>query len=98
MSALGFTAEAFESGEDFLKSGRAQRTSCLIMDMQMPRMTGLELHARLVASGRAIPTILITAYPDNRGRARALEAGISGYLTKPFSEDALLDCIRFALD
>ena len=98
MSALGFIAEAFASGEDFLKSGLAQGTSCLIVDMQMPGMTGLELHARLVASGRAIPTILITAYPDNRGRARALGAGITCYLTKPFSEDALLDCIRFVLD
>jgi FixJ family two-component response regulator len=98
MSALGFTAEAFASGEDFLQSGRVQGTSCLIVDMQMPGMTGLELHARLVASGRAIPTILITAYPDNRGRARALDAGITYYLTKPFSEDALLACIRSALD
>ncbi len=98
MSALGLTAEAFASGEDFLKSGRVQGTSCLIVDMQMPSMTGLELHARLVASGRAIPTILITAYPDDRGRARASDAGISCYLTKPFSEGALIDCIRFALD
>jgi FixJ family two-component response regulator len=98
MSALGFTAEAFASGEDFLKSGGVQGTSCLIVDMQMPGMSGLELHAQLVASGRAIPTILITAYPGKRGRARALDAGITCYLTKPFSEDALLDCIRFALD
>jgi FixJ family two-component response regulator len=98
MNALGFVAEAFASGEDFLKSGRVQGTSCLIVDMQMPGMTGLELHARLVASGCAIPTIMITAYPDNRGRARALEAGIICYLTKPFNEDALLDCIRLALD
>jgi FixJ family two-component response regulator len=98
MSALGFTAEAFASGEDFLRSAHVQRTSCLIVDMQMPGMTGLELHARLVASGRAIPTIMITAYPDDRRRARALDAGITCYLAKPFSEDALLDCIRFALD
>lgn len=98
MCALGFAAEAFASGEAFLKSGRVKGTACLIVDMQMPGMTGLELHARLAASGRAIPTILITAYPDNRGRARALEAGIDCYLTKPFSEDALLDCIRSLLD
>jgi FixJ family two-component response regulator len=98
MSALGFPAEAFASGEDFLKSTHVRGTSCLIVDMQMPGMTGLELHARLVASDRAIPTILITAYPDGRGRARALDAGITCYLTKPFSEDALLDCIRLALD
>jgi FixJ family two-component response regulator len=98
MSALGFTAEAFASGEEFLKSAHVHGTACLIVDMQMPGMTGLELHARLVASGRAIRTILITAYPDSRGRARALDAGITCYLTKPFSEDALLDCIRFVLD
>ena len=98
MSALGFAAEAFASGDDFLKSDHVHGTSCLIVDMQMPGMTGLELHARLVASGWAIPTILITAYPDNRGRARALGAGITCYLIKPFSEDALLDCIRLALD
>jgi FixJ family two-component response regulator len=97
MCSLGFAAEAFASGEDFLKSGYPEGTSCLIVDMQMPAMTGLELHARLVASGRAIPTILITAYPENRGRARALDAGISCYLTKPISEDTLLDCIRLAL-
>lgn len=98
MSALGFLAEAFASAEDFLKSERFQRTSCLIADMQMPGMTGLELHARLVAVGRPIPMILITGYPDERSRARALEAGITCYLTKPFSEDALLDCIRSALE
>jgi FixJ family two-component response regulator len=98
MNALGFIAEAFASADDFLKSERVQGTSCLIADMQMPGMTGLELHARLVASGRSIPTILITAYPDERGRARALGAGILCYLTKPFSEDALLGCIRYALE
>ena len=98
MGALGFTAEGFASGDDFLESGRVQDTSCLIADMQMPGMTGLELHARLLGLRRPVPTILITAYPDNRGRARALDAGITCYLTKPFSEEALLDCIRIALD
>ena len=98
INALGFAAEAFASAEDFLKSERAQGTSCLITDMQMPRTTGLQLHMRLVESGRAIPTILITAYPDDRSRARALDAGIACYLTKPFSEDALLGCIRSALE
>lgn len=98
MNSLGFMAEAFASAEDFLTSERAQRTACLIADMQMPGMTGLELHARLVASGRTIPMILITGYPDDRSRARALKAGISYYLTKPFSEDALLSCIRSALE
>jgi FixJ family two-component response regulator len=98
MNALGFVAEAFSSAEDFLKSERLQGTSCLIVDMQMPGMTGIELHTRLVASGRTIPTILITAYPDARSRARALGAGIACYLTKPFSEDALLGCIHSVLE
>lgn len=98
ISSLGFNAEAFASGKDFLESGRVQGTSCLITDIQMPGMTGLELHAQLLASGHVIPTILITAYPNDRGRARASDAGIACYLTKPFSEDALLDCIHFALD
>jgi FixJ family two-component response regulator len=66
--------------------------------MQMHGTTGLQLHMRLVESGHAIPTILITAYPDDRTRARALDAGISCYLTKPFSEEVLLGCIRSALE
>jgi FixJ family two-component response regulator len=98
MNALGFTAEVFASAEDFLTSERAQGTSCLITDMQMPGTTGLQLHMRLVESGRTVPTILITAYPDDRSRTRALDAGIACCLTKPFSEDALLGCIRSALE
>lgn len=97
MKSLGFPAEAFDSAEAFLGSSRRHDTGCLIADVQMPRMTGLELHRRLVASGRPIPTILITAYPDERGRARALAAGVICYLTKPFDEDGLIGCIRLAL-
>jgi FixJ family two-component response regulator len=97
MRAFGFIAETFESATDFLKSAGAHRTSCLIVDMQMPGMTGLELHGRLVASGNPIPTILITAYPDDRVRARALKAGVKCYLSKPCSEDDLLGCIQSAL-
>ena len=97
MRALGFTSEAYPCAEDFLKSGRVQRTSCLIADVRMPGMTGLELHRRLVASGNPIPTVLITAHPDDGIRAAALQAGIICYLTKPFSEDDLLGCIHSAL-
>jgi FixJ family two-component response regulator len=97
MRAVGFRAETFESAQNFLKSEGARRTSCLILDMQMPGMTGLELHERLVASGNPVPTILITAYPDDRVRARALKAGVICYLSKPFSEDHLLGCIESAL-
>jgi FixJ family two-component response regulator len=92
--SLGYIAMAFEGAEDLLKSKRRRSVSCLIADVQMPGMTGLELHNRLVASGKPIPTILITAFPDERSRERALQAGVIGYLTKPFSEDDLLACIR----
>jgi FixJ family two-component response regulator len=98
MRALGFRAEAFASAEDFLKFDRLHSTACLIADVQMPQMSGLELHRRLVASGVSIPTILITAYPDDSMRARALEAGVVCYLTKPFHKDHLLDCIHSAID
>jgi FixJ family two-component response regulator len=97
MNAIDFIAEAFAPPADFLKSERLQHTACLIADMQMPGMTGLELHKQLVSPGRSIPTILITAYPDARTRARAQSTGVMCYLTKPFSEDALLGCIRSAL-
>ena len=97
MKSLGYAAVAFACAEDFLKSNRRDRTSCLITDMQMPGMSGLELHDNLVASGKPIPTILISAYPDERVRSRALQAGILGYLTKPFNEDSLLKHIRSAL-
>ena len=93
---LGFAAQAFASAEDFLNSAQLESTRCLIVDMQMPGMTGLELHDRLVDSGVAIPTLLITAYPDERIRVRAHESGVA-YLVKPVAEDDLLSCIRSAL-
>ncbi len=95
--SLGYVAIAFECAKDLLKSERGRRVSCVIADMQMPGMTGLELHQRLLASGKPIPTILITAYPDESVRDRALAAGVIGYLSKPFEEDNLLACIRSAL-
>ena len=95
--SLGYVAIAFDCAEDFLKSRRRRNVSCVITDVQMPGMTGLELHDRLVTSGAPIPTILITAFPDERARQRALQAGAIGYLTKPFSEDELLASIRSGL-
>ncbi len=97
MKSLGFTVEAFPSAEDFLASRHLRRTSCLIADVNMPGMTGLELHRRLKAAGKTIPTILITAYPDDGVRARALTNGVICYLSKPFDEDDLLVCISSAL-
>jgi FixJ family two-component response regulator len=98
ITAMGFIAEAFERPEDFLKSNRLHSTSCLIADVRMPGMTGIELHSRLVGSGYMIPTILITAFPDERDRSRALKAGVICYLAKPFKDDDLLACVRSALE
>jgi FixJ family two-component response regulator len=97
MQAMGFTIEAFASAVDFLASANVRHTSCLIVDVQMPRMTGTELHGRLVGSGYDIPTILITAYPDGSARTRALGQGVVGYLTKPIDEKVLLGCVESAL-
>lgn len=98
MEALGFTTEAFPSAAEFLACHNTVRTHCLIADVHMPGMTGLELHRHLMQSGRAIPTILITAYPDDNIRDRALRQGVVGYLQKPVNGDGLLRCIRAALD
>ena len=98
MKSLGFTVEGFPSAVDFLASPHVRDTSCLIADIHMPRMTGVQLHSRLVKSGYAIPTILITAYPDESVRACALTDGVICYLSKPLDEDALLRCVRSALD
>jgi FixJ family two-component response regulator len=98
MKSLGYTAEAFASAEEFLSSRRVPSTSCLIVDVQMPGMTGLELHRHLLASGKTIPTILITAYPEESMRERALGCGVVGYLRKPFDENDLLACIRSSLN
>ena len=91
----GFIAKGFASADAFLKSNRIRITSCLIADV-LPNMSGLALYGHLVAIGAPIPTILITAYPDEAVRARAMSAGVTGYLVKPFSEKALLDCIDSA--
>jgi FixJ family two-component response regulator len=95
--SLGYAAMAFDCAERLLKSRRRGGVSCLIADVQMPGMTGLELYQQLSASGKRIPTILITAYPDEGVRERALAAGVIGYLSKPFEEDDLLASIRSAL-
>src|SRR5882672_9868874 len=97
LNSMGFAAEAFERASDFLNSDRLESTSCLIADVQMPGMTGVELHSRLIGSGKFIPTILITAFPNDRDRGRALQNGVRSYLTKPFSDNELLACIREAL-
>src|SRR3984957_5501148 len=97
MRSLGYTVEAFPSAADFLASPRLGETACLIADVHMPVMTGLELHRRLIDMGHAIPTILVTAYPDNDVRARALNDGVVCYLRKPVDEKHLMQCLRAAL-
>lgn len=97
MRSVGYTAQSFASAREFLASRALRRTACLILDVNMPGMTGPELYGHLVASNIAIPTILITAYPDEEVRARALAAGAICYLGKPFDEATLLGCIHSAL-
>lgn len=97
MQAMSFAIEAFTSAVDFLASPNIRHTSCLIADVHMPHMTGAELHTRLLQLGYDIPTILITAYPDESARARALGQGVVCYLTKPVGEELLLACVDAAL-
>ena len=97
MRSLGYSVETFPSAADFLASPRLVETACLIADVHMPAMTGLELHRRLIDAGYAIPTILVTAYPDDDVRARALNDGVVCYLRKPVDEKHLMRCLRAAL-
>jgi FixJ family two-component response regulator len=96
VKSMGFSAEAFQSAEQFLQSGLLRDTSCLIADVQMPGITGLELHKSLVMSDSAIPTILITAFPNEKDRAAARRSGVTSYLVKPFDDKDLLASIRSA--
>jgi FixJ family two-component response regulator len=94
---LGYTVEAFPSAADFLASRVVPQTACLVADVHMPGMTGVELHRHLVDTGCSIPTILITAYPDEIVRDRALKDGVVGYLSKPVDDLYLDRCLRSAL-
>jgi FixJ family two-component response regulator len=96
VTAMGFTAVAFPSAADFLNSSQLGDTCCLIADVQMPGMTGIELHEHLAGSGNMMATILITAYPDDRDCSRALQAGVIRYLSKPFNYHDMLTCVRRA--
>ena len=98
LRSLGYAVEAFSLAADFLASRRLDETACLIADIHMPTMTGIELHARLIELGHSIPTILVTAYPDEATRARALKDGISCYLPKPFDDDDLMACVQKAVE
>lgn len=97
MRSLGYPVAVFSSAADFLASSRLGETSCLITDLHMPVMTGVELFRHLIKAGHAIPTILITAYPNEVERVRALNDGVLCYLRKPIDEQNLERCLRAAL-
>ena len=97
MKAFGFPALTFASAEDFLNSGEQENTACLIADIRMPGMSGLELQSRLSRDNLRIPIIFITAQGDEKMRMQALRAGAVEFLTKPFDDDVLLDSLRAAL-
>ena len=97
LSSLGYHTGTFGSAAEYLESTRQAQIACLIADMQMPGMSGLDLYLRLLKSGRDIPTILITAYPDEAVRIEALRSGVSGYLAKPFREAELIASVQSAL-
>ena len=97
MRSLGHAADFFSSAAEFFASPRLAETACLIADIQMPVMTGLELYRCLVDAGRAIPTILVTAFPNDVDRARALNDGVTRYLRKPVDDEHLTRCVREAL-
>jgi len=97
LRSLGYLVEAFPSAADFLASAGRAETACLIADVNMPVMTGIELYRHLIDAGRAIPTILVTAYPNDVDRIRALNDGVFCYLRKPVDEQHLKKCLRAAL-
>jgi FixJ family two-component response regulator len=97
MRSAGYSPLVFASARAFLESAEVDGTRFLIADMQMPGMSGLELHSALSRAGKRIPTVIITAYPDEQLRKRALDAGVVRYMAKPFSETELIDCIQETL-
>ena len=97
MRSLGFTIETFASAAEFLASPRLAETDCLIADVNMPAMTGIELYRHLVRTAHPIPTILITAYPNDLDRTTALVEGVTCYLRKPIDEGDLVRCLHEAL-
>jgi FixJ family two-component response regulator len=95
--SLGLKAYAFASAEEFLRSPRLTETSCLISDVQMPNMNGIELQNALISQGHRIPIIFFTAFPDEAVQARAMEAGAIGFLCKPFDGQDMIRCLDIAM-
>jgi FixJ family two-component response regulator len=97
MRSMGYAVKSFPSAAEFLSSPHLAKTDCLIADVHMPVMTGIELYQHLVDAENAIPTILVTAYPNDAGRTRALKGGVVCYLRKPVDEQDLRRCLLEAL-
>jgi FixJ family two-component response regulator len=97
VESLGYKAASFGSAEHFLKSEMVGETACLITDLQMPGLNGLELQELLRSQGYRMAIILITAYPNENHRVRALNGGAVGFLSKPFDEASLIDCLTVAI-
>jgi FixJ family two-component response regulator len=95
--SLGYKAATFGSAEEFLGSTEMMATACLITDVQMPGLSGVELQDRLIADGHQMPTIFVSAFPDEKVQRRVLGSGAIGYLHKPYEEDRLIECIDTAL-
>jgi FixJ family two-component response regulator len=98
LQSFGFEVLTFESADAFLDSGLARDTSCLVTDLRMPGLSGLCLQKRLVANGTPLPVVFVTAFATEQARKEAMEDGAVGFLLKPFSEGALIDCIYRALE
>src|ERR1700722_20293058 len=98
LKSVGLSSQAFASAEEFLNSGQQHETACLITDIRMPGMSGLELQARLNAQHCRIPTIFITAHGDTRMKMQALRAGAVDFMAKPFDDGVLIESVRAALD
>jgi FixJ family two-component response regulator len=98
LKSVGLPTQAFASAEEFLKSGQQDRVGCLVADIRMPGMSGLELQAKLNAEQCRIPTIFITAHGDEKMRMQALRAGAVEFMAKPFDDEALLESVRAALE
>jgi len=95
--SLGYGALTFSSAEEFLNSDCVEGTCCLITDVQMSGLSGVDLQKRLIAQGRRLPIIFITAFPDDGMQRRVLDAGAIGFLSKPFSDESLIQCLDMAL-
>ena len=97
VQSLGYAVSTFASAEEFLRSDQIYDTSCLISDVQLPGMSGVELQDRLIADGRRIPVVFMTAFFEEGIRARALKSGAIGFLSKPFRDGCLITCLEKAL-